>query len=53
MFDCCSGPQLVSKTHRRFHAMIKSIGSTCNLSCTCCYCLCKAVLLNGPGTGRM
>lgn len=38
---------------RRFHAMAKPTGSTCNLDCTYCYYLSKETLLNAPGTGRM
>ena len=38
---------------RRFHAMAKPVGSTCNLDCTYCYYLSKETLAGGPGTGRM
>jgi uncharacterized protein len=37
----------------RFHAMIKPIGSTCNLNCTYCYYLHKEELLRQPGVPRM
>ncbi len=53
MFDQYSGPERVSRADRRFHVMIKPIGSTCNLSCTYCYYLSKGGLLRGPGTGRI
>ena len=38
---------------RRFHVMIKPIGSTCNLDCTYCYYLSKEQLLKAPPTSRM
>jgi uncharacterized protein len=38
---------------RRFHAMAKPVGSTCNLDCSYCYYLSKENLAGGPGTGRM
>ena len=37
----------------RFHAMIKGIGSLCNLDCTYCYYLHKAGLLHQPRAPRM
>ena len=37
----------------RFHAMIKPIGSTCNLSCAYCYYLHKEELLKQPGIQKM
>ena len=37
----------------RFHAMIKPIGSTCNLNCTYCYYLHKEDLLKQPGVQKM
>jgi serine-type anaerobic sulfatase-maturating enzyme len=39
-------------THR-FHAMVKPIGSTCNLNCTYCYYLSKDDLLKPPGVPKM
>jgi uncharacterized protein len=39
--------------HKRFHAMAKPVGSTCNLDCTYCYYLSKEHLPKGPGAGRM
>lgn len=38
---------------RRFHAMAKPAGSTCNLDCDYCYYLSKETLPGGPGAGRM
>ncbi|MEI6516708.1 MAG: anaerobic sulfatase maturase [bacterium] len=38
---------------RRFNVMIKPAGSACNLNCTYCFYLSKAVLPGGPGTGRL
>ncbi|MGA2544647.1 MAG: anaerobic sulfatase maturase [Verrucomicrobiota bacterium] len=38
---------------KRFHAMAKPVGSTCNLDCTYCYYLSKETLAKGPGAGRM
>jgi uncharacterized protein len=47
-------PQLLgSLGSRRFHAMAKPAGSTCNLDCAYCYYLSKETLPGGPGTGRM
>jgi len=37
----------------RFHAMIKPIGSQCNLNCSYCYYLSKRDLLNQPTAPRM
>ena len=39
--------------HSRFHAMIKGIGSLCNLDCTYCYYLHKEGLLHHPRAPRM
>jgi uncharacterized protein len=38
---------------RRFHCMIKPVGSACNLNCSYCFYLSKETLPNGPGVGRM
>jgi uncharacterized protein len=47
-------PQLLGALgSRRFHAMAKPAGSTCNLDCAYCYYLSKETLPGGPGTGRM
>ncbi len=45
-------PQPADKQHR-FHAMVKPIGSTCNLNCTYCYYLHKGALLRQPEASRM
>ncbi len=45
-------PQPGGKRHR-FHAMVKPVGSLCNLDCTYCYYLHKAELLDQPRTPRM
>ena len=45
-------PQPAGK-HHRFHAMVKPIGSMCNLNCTYCYYLHKADLLHQPQAPRM
>jgi len=37
----------------RFHAMVKPIGSTCNLSCAYCYYLHKEELLKQTGVSKM
>ena len=42
-----------TQAKRRFYAMAKPGGSTCNLDCKYCYYLSKATLPNGPGRGRM
>jgi uncharacterized protein len=44
---------LADRGQRRFHAMAKPVGSTCNLDCTYCYYLSKETLPKGPGAGRM
>jgi uncharacterized protein len=41
------------RQQRQFHAMAKPVSSTCNLDCTYCYYLSKAMLSDGPGAGRM
>jgi len=52
--DKYDAPSLLTDTgRRRFHAMAKPIGSTCNLDCDYCYYLGKGTLPGGPGTGRM
>jgi len=44
---------LGNKAVRRFHAMVKPSGATCNLDCTYCYYLSKHDLAGGPGRGAM
>ena len=41
------------KASRRFHVMLKPMGSACNLDCAYCFYLSKATLPGGPGLGRM
>ena len=45
-------PQPTGLKHR-FHAMIKPVGSACNLACTYCFYLHKSELLNQPAAPRM
>ena len=45
-------PQPEGKKHR-FHAMVKPVGSQCNLNCTYCYYLHKEGLLHQPVAPRM
>lgn len=45
-------PQPPGMKHR-FHAMVKPIGSLCNLNCTYCYYLHKEKLLNQSSSPRM
>ena len=45
--------RLGDQGQRRFHAMVKPGGSSCNLDCVYCYYLSKESLPNGPGAGRM
>lgn len=45
-------PQPEGVKHR-FHAMVKPVGSQCNLDCTYCYYLHKEELLHQPRTPRM
>ena len=53
-FDKYDAPMLFGKAgERRFHAMAKPTGSTCNLDCTYCYYLSKEQLLNAPPTEQM
>ena len=44
---------LGDKAVRRFHAMAKPAGATCNLDCTYCFYLSKHDLAGGPGRGAM
>ena len=46
-------PIAVDFGKKRFHAMAKPVGSTCNLDCAYCYYLSKETLAQGPGAGRM
>ena len=45
-------PQPVGMKHR-FHAMVKPVGSLCNLNCAYCYYLHKEGLLHQPKASRM
>jgi uncharacterized protein len=45
-------PQPAGSRHR-FHAMVKPVGSLCNLDCTYCYYLHKEGLLHQPKAPRM
>jgi uncharacterized protein len=54
MFDQYDAALMVgANASRRFHAMAKPGGSTCNLDCDYCYYLSKESLPGGPGVGRM
>jgi uncharacterized protein len=44
---------LGERAERRFHAMAKPAGATCNLDCTYCFYLSKHDLPGGPGRGVM
>ena len=46
-------PPLPPGMRHRFHAMVKPVGSQCNLDCTYCYYLHKEGLLHQPQTPRM
>lgn len=50
--ECHLTPQPDGMKHR-FHAMVKPIGSVCNLDCTYCYYLHKEELLHQPKAPRM
>jgi len=49
---CILSPQPEGYRHR-FHAMVKPIGSRCNLGCTYCYYLHKEELLRQPALPQM
>jgi uncharacterized protein len=52
--DQYDAPSLVGgRAQRRFHVMVKPVGSACNLDCAYCFYLGKESLPNGPGAGRM
>ena len=52
--DKYHAPMLFGKVgERRFHAMAKPTGSTCNLDCTSCYYLSKEKLLNAQAKDSM
>jgi uncharacterized protein len=54
MIDKYDAPMLFGNVgERRFHAMAKPTGSTCNLDYTYCYYLSKEQLLKAPPNGRM
>jgi len=46
-------PPLPPGMRHRFHAMVKPVGSQCNLDCTYCYYLHKEKLLHQPQAPRM
>lgn len=46
-------PPLAAGMKHRFHAMVKPVGSACNLDCTYCYYLHKESLLGHEGSPRM
>src|SRR5271169_3988770 len=52
MSDVAPCPPLPGAT-RAYHAMIKPVGSLCNLDCTYCYYLHKEELLQQPRQPRM
>lgn len=49
----CELPVLPPGYKHRFHAMVKPVGSLCNLDCTYCYYLHKDGLLHQPDRPRM
>jgi len=52
--DKYHAPQLFGgRGPRRFHVMVKAVGSACNLDCTYCFYLSKQTLPGGPGGGHM
>ena len=46
-------PSLPAGAKHRFHAMVKPVGSLCNLDCTYCYYLHKEELLEQPKQPQM